>query len=90
MEKMTEAEREKLKELQAKYKRVQREEAQFLKDADDNKEMLMDRWHLDDRLHRAAEMYGISADDLYAWITRQSQIDFYHRQHDNTANGGAE
>ncbi len=43
-EKMTEKEREQLKALQAKEKRVQRAEADFLQEADERKDELLKRW----------------------------------------------
>lgn len=43
-ERMTEKEREQLRALQAKEKRVQRAEAEFLQEADERKEELLQRW----------------------------------------------
>lgn len=48
MEKMSKKEREMLLALQAKAKRVQRAEAEFLREADSRKEELLERWGLSD------------------------------------------
>lgn len=79
MEKMTEAERKQLNELQAKQKRVQRAEAQFFRDADERKEELLQRWGVKDRLSDAAEVIGTDPDTLYAWITADDQIRRYRQ-----------
>lgn len=44
MEKMSIAEKKTLNDLQAKWKRVQRAEAEFLKEADSRKDELLVRW----------------------------------------------
>lgn len=46
MEKMSKKEQEMLRALQAKAKRVQRAEAEFLREADARKEELLARWGL--------------------------------------------
>ena len=48
MEKLSQKEREMLRALQAKAKRVQRAEAEFLREADSRKEELLERWGLSD------------------------------------------
>ena len=48
MEKMSKKEQEMLRALQAKAKRVQRAEAEFLREADARKEELLERWGLSD------------------------------------------
>ncbi len=48
MEKMSKKEQEMLRALQAKAKRVQRAEAEFLREADSRKEELLERWGLSD------------------------------------------
>ena len=81
MEKMTEAELKLLRELQAKQKRAQRAEAEFLKEADNRKEDLLARWEVKDRLAEAAEKIGTTPEELYAWITSEDQISYYRRRH---------
>ena len=48
MEKMSKKEQEMLRALHAKAKRVQRAEAEFLREADSRKEELLERWGLSD------------------------------------------
>lgn len=48
MEKMSKKEQEMLRALQAKAKRVQRAEAEFLREVDSRKEELLERWGLSD------------------------------------------
>ena len=54
MEKMTQKERETLLALQAKAKRVQRAEEEFLREADARKDELLERWGLSDKLQSNA------------------------------------
>lgn len=81
MEKMSEAELKQLRELQAKQKRVQRAEQEFLKEADSRKEELLERWDVHDRLQDAATKIGTDPNSLYEWITSDDQISFYRRKH---------
>lgn len=46
MEKMSDKELQQLRNLQAKQKRIQRHEADFLREADSRKDELLDRWHI--------------------------------------------
>lgn len=84
MEKMTAAELKMLHELQAKQKRAQRAEMEFLKEADSRKEDLLARWKVKDRLAVAAEKIGATPDELYDWITSEEQISYYRRKHNTT------
>lgn len=81
---MTEAEIKLLHELQAKQKRAQRAEAEFLKEADSRKEDLLERWKVKDRLADAAEKIGTTPEELYDWITSEEQISYYRRKHTST------
>lgn len=81
MEKMSEAELKQLRELQAKQKRVQRAEQEFLKEADSRKEELLERWNVQDQLKQAADLIGTDPNSLYEWITSEDQISFYRRKH---------
>lgn len=81
MEKMTESELKLLRELQAKQKRAQRAEADFLKEADDRKEVLLERWGVTDKLSEAATIIGTTSEELYAWITSDEQVGYYRRRH---------
>lgn len=81
MEKMTEAEMKMLRELQAKQKRAQRAEAEFMKEVDSRKEELLERWGVSDRLSEAATIIGTNSEDLYAWITSEEQVGYYRRRH---------
>ena len=81
MERMTEKELQQLRSLQAKQKRVQRAEDEFFKEADSRKDELLSRWGQVDRLQQAAEVIGTDADTLFDWITCESQIAFYRRNH---------
>lgn len=81
IERMSAKEKQMLRELQAKEKRVQRAEAEFLKEADARKDELMDRWERSDRLNKAAEIIGTDADTLFDWITSAEQVAFFKRKH---------
>lgn len=81
MEKMTEAELKTLRELQAKQKRAQRAEADFMKEADSRKEELLERWGMTDNLSEAATIIGTTSEELYAWITSDEQVGYYRRRH---------
>lgn len=59
MEKMSKKEQEMLHALQAKAKRVQRAEAEFLREADAKKEELLERWGLSD-----TRKYSVPAENL--------------------------
>lgn len=87
MERMSSAELQKMRDLQAKYKRAKREEAEFFKNADDHKGELLKRWEVDGRLHEAAQQYGISDDELFRWITDPEQIEAYMLHHSAVAEG---
>lgn len=58
MEKMTQKERETLLALQAKAKRVQRAEEEFLREADARKTELIERWGLSAMLQETAARVG--------------------------------
>ena len=81
MEKMTAAELKLLHELQAKQKRAQRAEVEFLKEADSRKTELLERWGVTDSLSEAATIIGTTAEELYAWITSDEQISYYRKRH---------
>lgn len=81
MEKMTESERKMLRDLQAKAKRVARAEEDFYKEADSRKDELLRRWAVVDRLEKAADVIGTTADNLYDWITSPAQTAYYRRAH---------
>ena len=81
MEKMTETELKTLRDLQAKQKRVQRAEKEFLDEVDSRKEDLLARWEEKDRLAEAAEKIGTTPEELYEWITSEEQISYYRRKH---------
>ncbi len=69
MEKMTKKEIEQMKILQAKYKRVQRQEEDFFKEADLRKQELLDRWRVTDRIDLIANSLRVDANSLYAWLS---------------------
>ena len=81
MEHMTQKELETLRNLQAKQKRVQRAEEEFLKESDLRKDELIARWNIKDRLTSAAEIIGTDAETLYAWITSEPQVSYFQRHH---------
>lgn len=81
MEKMTETELKTLRELQAKQKRAQRAEANFMKEADSRKKELLERWGVTDKLSEAAEKIGTTPEELYVWITSDEQTSYYRRRH---------
>lgn len=80
-EKMTQKELDMLHALQAKQKRVQRAEEDFLKEADSRRDELLSRWGQPDRLQEAADLIGTDADTLYGWITSDDQVAFFRRKH---------
>ena len=81
MEYMTEAERKKLRDLQAKEKRVARAEAEFLKEADKRKNELIQRWNMSDRMQKAAAKIGTDPETLFKWIVSDEAIQLFHRTH---------
>lgn len=81
MEKMTNAELKTLRELQAKQKRAQRAEADFMKEADSRKTELLERWAVTDKLSEAATIIGTTSEELFAWITSDEQVGYYRRRH---------
>ena len=90
MEKMTKAERDKLRQLQAKEKRVARAEKEFkcnvLERRDDVLGWLgvsdtQEASGTADRLAAAAAVYGISTDELLDYITSEQQVTYYRRCH---------
>lgn len=85
IEKMTAKEKQMLRELQAKEKRVQRAEAEFFKEADARKEELLERWNHPDRLQAAADLVGTDADTLLGWITSEPQVEYFRRKHQQAA-----
>ena len=83
-ERMTDKERETLKALQAKEKRVQRAEAEFLAEADERKEELLKRWGIvpqKSTKHRVAEQAApvevdpVEADPSPAPIPKPKKFD---------------
>lgn len=80
-EKMTKKELETLRALQAKQKRVQRAEEEFLREADSRRDELMERWGQSDRLTEAAGRIGTDAEALFDWITSPEQVAFYRKKH---------
>lgn len=85
-EKMTKKELDTLRSLQAKQKRVQRAEEEFLKEADSRRDELINRWGESDRLQEAAARVGTDADTLFDWITSEDQIAFFQRKHPQSVN----
>ena len=81
MEYMTEAERKKLRYLQAKEKRVARAEAEFLKEADKRKNELIQRWNMSDRIQKAAAKIGTDSETLFKWIMSEEANQLFHRTH---------
>ena len=97
METMTKAEKELLRKLQAKQKRVSRQEKEFLEYADAHKEELLGRWNLsdtkreivsDNSLQRLYEMmkhiaqkYGTDIKTLTDYISTDQQINYFKRTH---------
>lgn len=77
MEHMTEKELEQLKSLQAKQKRVQRANEDFMKEADARKEELLSRWNAQDKWTKLAQRIGTDVDTLYRWVSSEKQIAFF-------------
>lgn len=84
-EHMTKKEIEQLHALQAKQKRVQRAEEEFLKEADARKAELAARWGMSDRMQKAAEIIDTDIDALFDWITSDAQVAFFRRNHPHEA-----
>lgn len=99
METMTKSEKELLKKLQAKQKRVSRQEKEFLEYADKHKEELLQRWNLSDKnnnkmsdnsLQRLYEMmkhisqlYGTDINSLLNYISTDQQVNYFRKTHQN-------
>lgn len=74
---MTEKELEQLKALQAKQKRVQRANEDFMKEADARKEELLSRWGAQNKWAKLAQKIGTDEDSLYRWVSSEKQIAFF-------------
>ena len=85
MEKMTAKERETLKDLQAKYKRVQRAEEEFLRDADENRDMLLARWNIQDSLQEIATRIGTNTKTLSEWLLSKQHAEAFKNYHQQEA-----
>lgn len=81
MEKMTRKERETLLALQAKAKRVQRAEEEFLREADARKAELLSRWGLSAMLQETAAPV---VPDREIMADEPAGEQFSHPQHRNT------
>lgn len=95
METMSKAEKELLKKLQAKQKRVSRQQREFLEYADAHKEELLERWNvslnhennlsdntdrkLSDRLNAISELYGTDINSLLDYISTERQVNYYRK-----------
>lgn len=64
MEKMTEKELEIYRRLQAKAKKIEREKAQFLADADERRSELLERWGI------AIVLQTIGTDKVCEWMSK--------------------
>ena len=77
------------KRLQAKKKRVQRAEADFLSEADKRKDELLSRWGAspmsdtyDSKWSDIMRLYGATDEnDLYEFIIRERSIQVYQEKH---------
>lgn len=84
MEKMTAKEEEQYRILSAKKKRIAREKEQFMRDVDEAKSEILAHWGIapaDKDWKAAADMYGVSEEELYLHITSSQQVDYYRRTH---------
>ena len=81
MEKFTTKEKELLRNLQAKEKRISRQEKAFLKDVDDNIELVYSHLKIDksviDRLNEIASKYGTDIPTLLDYISTDRQINYF-------------
>ena len=81
MEKFTTKEKEFLRNLQAKEKRISRQEKAFLKDVDDNIELVYSHLKIDksviDRLNEIATKYGTDIPTLLDYISTDRQINYF-------------
>jgi hypothetical protein len=81
MEKFTTKEKELLRNLQAKEKRISRQEKAFLKDVDDNIELVYSHLNIDknviDRLNEIASKYGTDIPTLLDYISTDRQINYF-------------
>ncbi|MGM9946992.1 hypothetical protein [Floccifex sp.] len=95
METMTELERKQLKKLQAKAKRVSRQQKEFLEYADEHKDELLKRWNLSikkeislseslsnelsNKLNTIADIYGTNVNSLLDYISTDKQVNYFKR-----------
>lgn len=81
MEKFTQKEKELLRNLQAKEKRISRQEKSFLKEVDDNIELVLSHLGIDknalDRLTEIAKKYGTDVNTLLDYINTDRQINYF-------------
>ena len=90
MEKMTKAEKDKLRQLQAKEKRVARAEKEFMSNVLERRDDVLGWLGMSDmnepsgteaRLEAIAAAYGISEDELLDYISSEQQVAYYRRCH---------
>lgn len=81
MEKFTQKEKELLRNLQAKEKRISRQEKSFLKEVDENIELVLSHLDIDknvfDRLNEIAKKYGTDVNTLLDYISTDRQINYF-------------
>ena len=74
--------------LEAEAKALRRAEKAFLQEASNRKAELLEMWGIDtlaqhptvledERWKRAADMYGIDTDTLYAYVTSDRQVMYF-------------
>lgn len=84
---MSAREREQLKELQAKAKRVERQQKEFLSYADDHKDELLERWNmsdtidasLSDKIKALEKKYDDDFETLFKHFISDQQVTYYKR-----------
>ena len=97
MEKMTKAEKDKLRQLQAKEKRVARAEKEFRCNVLERRDDVLGWLGVSDtaepsgteaRLAAAAAVYGICPDELLDYISSGQQVSYYRHNHPDRSSTG--
>lgn len=88
---MTMKEKKRLNELQAKQKRIQREEAVFWKNVEERKEEIFNYFGVREdysqdvmmkkEINEIAGMYGITVSELLTYIRSDRQVSYYKKYH---------
>lgn len=82
---MANAALERARQLEAEAKELRRQEKRFWEEVDERREEISEHLGVGqaptDLMSNAAQLYGITAEELYAYVTSEQQVEFYFQQH---------